>query len=285
MTELARFLEALYKELDHSFNPDPVTQQEALQLYQNFLADYPNSVYAKEAEFGFAAATYSLNDLLVPTLSDLPGALTIASDDADGSFSGNAFTLTGLDHTLAGQPAGSGNDAHGVFTTTAAAQQNLIDALQNNQRDNVTGVGPDPDIAQGDLDFDPNELIDTLLELVTDTLTTSPGGTLGSPEAPVVAYAPGGLTLSGNLSGTGVLIVDGSYSQRGSVAWTGLIVVRADAGTPPSFDLRGNVRLVGGALVVNETTQAASVSLQGSAEVLFSREAFEMLRTALFSTP
>ena len=101
----------------------------------------------------------------------------------------------------------------------------------------------------------------------------------------MVAYAPDGLTLSGNFTGTGVLIIDGPYSQRGSVAWTGLIVVRADAATPPSFDMRGNVSITGGVFIYNETTSAASVSFQGSIDVRFSREVFEMLRTALFPSP
>ncbi len=221
-----------------------------------------------------------------PVLPDLPGAITVASDEASGSFSGNAFSLSGFDHALSGQPTGSGNDAKGILTTTTAAQQSLLDALKNNQHDNVTGLGGNqPNIVQGDLDFDPAALIDELLSLVTDTLTTSPGGTLGSPSDPVVAYAPDGLTLSGNLSGTGVLIVDGPYSQRGSVAWTGLLVVRSDAAVPPSFEMRGNVGVTGAVLLYNETASAASLVITGNAEVRYSREAFEMLRAALFPTP
>ena len=220
-----------------------------------------------------------------PILPDLPGALTLASDDVSASFSGGSFTLSGFDHTLDGTPTASGDDAHGIFTTTAVSQQSLLDALKNNQRDNITGSGPDPDIAQDDLAFDPTALIDALLALVTETLTTSPGGTLGSPDDPVVAYAPDGLTLMGNLDGTGVLIVDGSYAQRGSVQWTGLVVVRADEEVPPSFEMRGNVGVTGGVLILNETDQAASLEVTGSAEVLYSLEVFEMLRAALFPVP
>ena len=220
-----------------------------------------------------------------PILPDLPGALTLASDDVSASFSGNAFAINGNDHTLSGQPNPSGDDAHGIFTTTAVSQQSLLDALGNNQRDNITGSGPDPDIAQDALAFDPAALVNALLALVTETLTTSPGGTLGSPEAPVVAYAPDGLTLTGNLDGTGVLLVDGPYLQRGSVQWTGLVVVRADEEVPPSFEMRGNVGVTGGVLILNETNQAASLEVTGSAEVRYSREVFEMLRAALFPNP
>ena len=101
----------------------------------------------------------------------------------------------------------------------------------------------------------------------------------------MVAYAPDGLTLTGNLDGTGVLLIDGPYSQRGSVEWTGLVVVRADGSTPPSFEMRGNVGVTGAVLLYNETTSAASLVITGNAEVRYSREAFEMLRAALFPTP
>ena len=99
----------------------------------------------------------------------------------------------------------------------------------------ITGLGAAPDIAQGALDSDPTELLYALLSLMTDTLTSTPGGPLSSTSDPIVAYAPGGLTLTGGFSGTGVLIVDGAYAQQDSVAWTGLVVVRADAAGPPSF--------------------------------------------------
>ncbi len=144
-----------------------------------------------------------------PSIPDMPGALTIASDAASASFSGGSFTLSGFDHTLDGTPAASGNDAHGIIATAAAAQQSLLDALANNQQNSVVGLDTPPDIAQGALDFDPATLIEALLALVTDTLTVEHTGTLGSVESPVVAYAPEGLVLSGNLTGIGALIVDG----------------------------------------------------------------------------
>lgn len=49
--------------------------------------------------------------------------------------------------------------------------------------------------------------------------------------------------------------------------------------------MRGNVEVVGGVLIVNETDQAARLEITGSAEVRYSREVFEMLRAALFPAP
>ena len=218
-------------------------------------------------------------------LPDLPGAITVASDDASVSFSGGSFTLSGFDHTLDGQSSASSNDAHGIFTISTDAQQSLLGALANNQQNSVVGLDVAPDIAQGTLDFDVAALIDNLLALVTDTLTASHTGTLGSVESPVVAYAPGGLTLSGNLTGTGALIVDGLLVEQGGVEWTGLVIVRADGATPPAFEMRGNVSVTGAVLLYNDSASAASLVITGNAEVRYSLEVFEMLRAALFPTP
>lgn len=220
-----------------------------------------------------------------PAFPDLPGAITLASDDAAASFSGGTFTISGFDHALDGTPDPTGQDAHGLFTTSTEAQQNLLSALAPNQQESVVGLNAPPDIAQGSLDFDPAALLNDLLDRVTDTLSVAHTGTIGSLESPVVAYAPDGLTLAGSLSGTGVLIVDGALVEQGGVTWTGLVIVRADGAAPPAFEMHGNVSVTGGVLLYNETSQAASLVITGNAEVRYSRAAFEMLRTALFSIP
>ena len=291
MMELVLYLRGLHKEVQFSFDGDPTTLQEARQRYAEFLDQYPNSVYAIEAEFGFTTGLGSLEELTAlasppgSSFPDLPGAITLASNNASVSFSGGSFTLSGFDHTLDGTPTGSGDDAHGLFTTSTDAQQSLLDALANNQQNSVVGLDTPPDIAQGTLDFDVAALIDNLLALVTDTLTASHTGTLGSVESPVVAYAPGGLTLSGNLTGTGALIVDGLLVEQGGVEWTGLVIVRADGATPPAFEMRGNVSVTGAVLLYNNSASAASLVITGNAEVRYSLEVFEMLRAALFPTP
>ena len=64
-----------------------------------------------------------------PSFPDLPSAVTLASDDASASFSGNAFAINGFDHALDGTPAGSGDDVYGILATSTTARQSLLDAL------------------------------------------------------------------------------------------------------------------------------------------------------------
>ena len=160
----------------------------------------------------------------------------------------------------------------------AAAQQRLLDALPNNAAARLVGVGGEADAAAEALAFDADALAEHLLTLVTDTLAGGWSGTLGSPEAPVVAYAPNGLVQAGNAAGTGILIVDGAATLRGRVRWTGLVVLRPGASAAPALDLGGNTAVTGGVLVLGGAE--ATLRLGGSPEVRYSRAAFEMLRTA-----
>jgi Tfp pilus assembly protein PilX len=55
----------------------------------------------------------------------------------------------------------------------------------------------------------------------TDSSFTSPG-TLGTPQ---IIYVNGDLTLSGNFTGYGILVVTGTFTAKGSNTWNGLIFV------------------------------------------------------------
>jgi hypothetical protein len=55
----------------------------------------------------------------------------------------------------------------------------------------------------------------------TDSSFTSPG-TLAAPQ---IIYVNGDLTLSGNFTGYGILVVTGTFTAKGSNTWNGLIFV------------------------------------------------------------
>ncbi len=217
-----------------------------------------------------------------PDLSDFPAALTLSTDTATADFSGGSFTIDGGDHDTSGSPPGNGNPVHGVLTTTTSAQQAVLNALGNNQQDSITGTGPAPDVTQADLDFDPETLLTSLMALVTDTLTTSHTGTLGTLTQPIVAYAPNGISLTGNITGTGVLIVDGDFTEQGSADWTGLVIVRSTPTAPASFAMRGNVSVTGAVLLYDTHTQGTDLEITGSADLRYSEAMIDLLRDTLF---
>jgi Tfp pilus assembly protein PilX len=79
----------------------------------------------------------------------------------------------------------------------------------------------------------------------TDSSFTSPG-TLGLPQ---IIYVNGDLTLSGNFTGYGILVVTGTFTAKGSNTWNGLIFV---VGTGNFIDK--GTSTFNGAVVVGNTT-------------------------------
>jgi Tfp pilus assembly protein PilX len=82
----------------------------------------------------------------------------------------------------------------------------------------------------------------------TDSSFTSPG-TLAAPQ---IIYVNGDLTLSGNFTGYGILVVTGTFTAKGSNTWNGLVFV---VGSGQVVDKGTSV--FNGAMVVANTTGAA----------------------------
>jgi hypothetical protein len=55
----------------------------------------------------------------------------------------------------------------------------------------------------------------------TDSSITNPG----SASVPQIIYVNGDLTLTGNMTGYGILVVTGTFTAKGSTQWNGLILV------------------------------------------------------------
>jgi hypothetical protein len=98
-----------------------------------------------------------------------------------------------------------------------------------------------------------------------------------------IIYAPGGLKLSGNGRGQGILLIKGNLEINGTFDWYGVIVVTNDI-----IRGNGNARVMGAVMARNETTADASVisgttsynysqcgverALKGSAQVVQAKE-------------
>jgi len=79
----------------------------------------------------------------------------------------------------------------------------------------------------------------------TDSSFTSPGS-LGTPQ---IIYVNGDLTLSGNFTGYGILVVTGTFTAKGSNTWNGLIFVVGSG----NFVDKGTSTFNGAVVVANTT--------------------------------
>ncbi len=215
-------------------------------------------------------------------IPDLPAALTISSVVASAAFAGDNFSITGFNHKMDGTPANDGDDRHGIVTTTAAARQGILNGLQAFQRDNVNGSGgAQADVVQQTLSFNVAAFIDTVLAHVDQTVPVNVAGTFGSASNPVIVHATQGVQSSGNVTGTGILLVDGPLFVSGNFNWTGLVIHRNSPFSGPATSVSTSLKITGGMLVYNTGPWGASLQVSNQLIIRASQETLEMLRTNL----
>ncbi len=107
--------------------------------------------------------------------------------------------------------------------------------LPLNRLTHYIGMGSVPDVENITPTLPPNLQTVTSLEnlltaiqqnatnVVQGPVSTLP--TFGSPSNPVINFVNGDLTLSGNITGYGILVVTGTYTSSGTVGWRGPVLV------------------------------------------------------------
>ncbi len=219
-------------------------------------------------------------------ISDFPAALTISSVTATAAFVGDNFTITGYNHNIDGTPANDGDDVHGIVTTTATARQGILATLLPFQRDNINGSGgAEADVVTQTLSFNVAAFIDNVLAHVDQTAPILMTGTFGNTSQPMVVHASHGVQTSANVTGTGILLVDGPLFVSGNFNWTGLIIHRNGAVSGPAMGVSTSLTVTGGMLVYNTKPFAASLQVSNQLAIRASQAALDMLRTGLGSNP
>lgn len=169
----------------------------------------------------------------------LPAALTF---DGQGAAlfpaNSNVYNVDGNDHAGCGlAPTSPAQPAIGVLTPADDAQ--ITSSIPRGRQSNYTGsCGTTPCIEDisGALSTnlsDPQQLED-LLQTIKDNATQTLDGTTtpvtnlpdyGSQANPTITYVEGDLSLSGSVTGYGILVVTGKYSASGTVGWKGIVLV------------------------------------------------------------
>jgi hypothetical protein len=220
-----------------------------------------------------------------------PGAVYLATDQqSNATFNGNAFTVDGNDHDYNGG-RGPAPPVPGIATRNDANTQETLDSLNQQQADNLQGLGfspgpptvpsvgtypAAPSIAQM------NQFIDDLLSrsgVVTYSSDRINGSaTFGTTSAPQITHftASDGVTIkgNGNASGAGVLIIEGDLTIQGTLNFKGLVLVRGRTNVvndPSMTDVTGNATVYG-----SLWTQDLNLVVGGSAIVDYSSNALQL---------
>ena len=230
--------------------------------------------------------------------STAPGAIYLATDQQTNStFNGNNFRIDGNDHNYTGG-MGPGAPIPGISTRNDGNTQEAITSLNGSNDDNVTGLGfqtgpptvpsvktspAAPTVTQL------NQMVNDLLALPGvhnfngDTLNNStsiPGWQAGNGPAPYPTIthftSSTGVRLQagGNVTGQGILIVDGDLSIQGNLTFDGLIIVRGKATVGDPND---ETNLQGSAVIYGSIwSDDVKLTVGGHADIYYSTQALAL---------
>ena len=162
-----------------------------------------------------------------PPLSIVHAA--IYAEDDDFKFNGTSFLISGQDwDPVVDQVVGGNPEFPGISTTLNPNE--IVDALHNNQTNNVEGDGAEPSVNQSAIDLDLQAMVDTW---ALDADIVAPSGTYsnvnwGDVDDYMVVHATGDIHLSGNVTGGGVCVIDGDLDCTGQFTWYGLVIILGD---------------------------------------------------------
>jgi len=199
-----------------------------------------------------------------------PGAIYLPGNPnyIETRFNGNSFGISGRDSNP-GQADGSGSASPiaGIATTYSGTTTEIVGpsgSLSSSQYGAVTGQGSNPSVSTSSTILDVYQLAQNLIALGVegvDKQTLDHGnyssGIWGTTLLPKITHITGDATMTGSLTGWGVLIIDGDMKLRGGFTFNGLVICLGDA------DINGSnggadVAKVWGTLLIKESTSSDS---------------------------
>ena len=222
---------------------------------------------------------------------DLPTTSNITA-----RFNGNSFGVDGRNYALGSTiPDNSVPATLGISTRTQTDANTVLNALNNQQQDNVQGASVANQVASVSTCQGPS--VSRITNTIVPNILSQPGVqtnpvdrtningnvTLGTVSSPQITYFNGDTTIkaNGNASGAGILIVNGSLTIQGSFNFTGLVIVvgATQIGTDSESNFSGNASVYGAIW-----TTDLSLTVGGSAGIRYSNAALA-LANAIPSVP
>jgi hypothetical protein len=219
-------------------------------------------------------ASKTLQTLITKSYTLADAAITIRGNEADSTFTGNAFAVDGRDYNHVTTALTGGAEQYGITVPNAARLANVDGALSAQQKDNIMGkAGTATTASIGVSATLPSGTVTSLADALCNAAPLSnkftipllgsysppnnaTWGTRASPKIHCVTGVgvPGTMSVDvhGNFSGVGVLVVRNSdLVINGAFHFEGLIIVTGDK---VGFGLLGggNKELYGSVLI-NET--------------------------------
>jgi hypothetical protein len=288
--------------------PVPATATQSLNAgnytvtFPNFFPPFPAYDYTVtvRAVGNVGNASKTLQALVTKTFDLSDAAIAMRGNEADSKFTGSAFLVDGRDYDhLTGTLTNTAPQL-GISVPSPSLEAVVEGALQANQKDRVKGVdgtatnpsvGVSASLSSSTITAIANALCPALAQLyrrIFDEIKISGNEAYGSNTSPQITCFDGlgtpgamGVDLSGNISGSGILIVkNADLVASGNFSYNGLIIV---TGNKVGFGMIGNGKKdVYGSVLINETNWDGSsykeLVLTGNSSVMRSQSALAMAR-------
>lgn len=186
-----------------------------------------------------------------------PAALTMLGTTGNDVFSGGSSAQWGVNGNDVG---GCGIAAPAVPTPVhaiAAGDPNDVNNVDNGIKrpKTITGSGAaTPDVYNDAGNLPPNlnsvsslnQLVSTLKANATQPVINGPANGLANPGTvgnPQIIYVNGDLTITGNTTGYGILVVTGTLTMKGTPQWNGIVLVvgKGDLETSGTVSYNGDI--------------------------------------------
>ncbi len=216
------------------------------------------------------SVTLNSCNLLIPVI---PAAIGLFAESVSLTMTGNA-RIYGTDTNIDGS---SGPEEALPAITVSEEDDSTALKTQYSSSTKLQGQGGSPSIAVfAETDQEALQQLAAAYASIADYHLSSCAGftgnvTLGSVDSPVIVHVAGNCTISGNLTGYGVLVAEG-VAFSGNVKWYGIVLVtNDDAGSASGT---GNAKIYGALLI---SASSAVLSFKGNDRVYYSSEAIQII--------
>jgi hypothetical protein len=248
-------------------------------------------------------ASKTLQTLVTKSYTLADAAISIRGNEADSTFTGNAFAIDGRDYNHLTEALAGGIDHHGITVPNAARLANVDSALSAQQKDNILGKpGEGTTASLGISTALPSNTVASLGDALCNAApaankftiplagsysppNNATWGTRATPKIHCVTGVgvPGTMSVDihGNFSGVGVLVVrNADLVINGAFHFEGLIIVTGDK---VGFGLLGggNKELYGSVLINETAYDGPSYRedvVQGASVIRYSSSALNIAR-------
>jgi len=227
----------------------------------------------------------------VPPFLGPPAPLTLVNSTVDPLFDGESFLVSGFDRNLDGG-AGPSPAHHAIALVSSEAASAVLGILTPGQQSRALGVGATPSVAvvANAATSDTLQRVKLQLARQADRIFVNPGTISedlrridGSGQVTLVTGHPsadsnrgldtaGDVILEGSGHGSGVLVVTGELTLRGSYRFDGAVLLVGDGSR---LTLEGDSMIIGSVIIANRTTShagRAGFAIRDRAQLHFSQE-------------